>query len=126
MLTVLEGIFVEQHRGPALPIHVVYGFLFVPAVFVVASTTALILATGFHMQTKKRWQLALACGFAAAAAHLIVYQAMDRAGWRIGAPDAARRATMIVVTSLGALAAALAGGAVLGHFLSSAVRPEKT
>jgi hypothetical protein len=55
---------------------------------------------------------------------LIVYQAMDKAGWRIGAPDAARRATMIVVTSLGALAAALAGGAVLGYFLPTAARQE--
>jgi hypothetical protein len=33
---------------------------------------------------------------------------------------------MIVVTSLGALAAALAGGATLGYFLSRVVRPENS
>jgi hypothetical protein len=124
VLTVFEGIFVQQQRGPALPIHIVYGFLFVPAVFFVASSTVLVLGAGLRIQASKRWRVALACGLAAAAAHLIVYQAMDKAGWRIGAPDAARRATMIVVTSLGALAAALAGGAVLGYFLPTAARQE--
>jgi hypothetical protein len=124
VLTVFEGIFVQQQRATALPIHVVYGFLFVPAVFVVASSTVLVLGAGLRITMGKRWRLALACGIAAAAAHLIVYQAMDKAGWRIGAPDAARRATMIVVTSLGALAAALAGGAVLGYFLPTADRQE--
>jgi len=126
VLTLLEGIVVQQQRGPALPIHVVYGLLFVPAVFCVASSATLVIGTGLRVRTKMRWRLALTCGLAAAAAHLIVYQAMDKAGWRIGAPDAARRATMIVVTSLGALAAALAGGATLGYFLSRVVRPENS
>ena len=126
VLTVFEGIIVQQQRGPAIPIHVVYGFLFVPAVFFVASSTALVLGVGLRMQVSKRWRLALMCGVAAAAAHLIVYQVMDKAGWRIGAPDAARRATMIVVTSLGVLAAALAGGATLGYFLSSTGRQENS
>lgn len=125
VLTVAEGIFVQEQRGPALPIHVVYGFLFVPAVFIVASSTVLVLGGGLRMQASKRRRLALACGIAAAAAHLMVYQTMDKVGWRIGAPDAARRATMLVVTSLGALAAALAGGTVLGYFLSS-MDPQET
>lgn len=124
VLTLFEGIIVEQHRGPALPIHVVYGLLFVPAVFFVASSSVLVIGAGLRLRTTKRWQLALICGTAAAAAHFVVYQAMDRAGWRIGAPDAARRATMIVVTSLGALAAAVAGGAALGFLLRAAGRQE--
>ena len=126
VLTVFEGIIVQQQRGPALPIHVVYGFLFVPAVFFVASSTALVLGVGLRLPVSKRWRLALMCGVAAAAAHLLVYQVMDKAGWRIGAPDAARRATMIVVTSLGVLAAALAGGATLGYALSRTVRQENS
>ena len=126
VLTVLEGIVVQQQRGPSLPIHVVYGLLFVPAVFFVASSAVLVMVTGLRVPANTRWRLALACGSAAAAAHLIVYQAMDRAGWRIGAPDAARRATMIVVTSLGALAAAVVGGATLGYCLSRVARQENS
>jgi len=104
----------------------VYGFLFVPAVFFVASSAVLVLGAGLRIDKNRRWRLALTCGIAAAAAHLVVYRMMDRAGWRIGAPDAARRATMIVVTSLGALAAALAGGATLGYFLSRVARQENS
>jgi hypothetical protein len=124
VLTVAEGIVVQQQRGPSVPIHILYGFLFVPAVFVVASSAVLVIAAGLRIRPSRRWRLALPCGFAAASAHLIVYQAMDKAGWRIGAPDAARRATMVVVTSLGALAAALAGGSTLGYFLSRVGRQE--
>jgi hypothetical protein len=126
VLTVLEGLVVQQQRGHSLPIHVVYGFLFVPAVFFVASSAVLVLGAGLRIDKNRRWRLALTCGIAAAAAHLVVYRMMDRAGWRIGAPDAARRATMIVVTSLGALAAALAGGATLGYFLSRVARQENS
>lgn len=126
VLTVLEGIIVQQQRGPSLPIHIVYGLLFVPAVFFVASSAVLVIVTGLRIPANTRWRLALACGGAAAAAHLIVYQTMDRAGWRIGAPDAARRATMIVVTSLGALAAAVVGGATLGYCLSRVARQENS
>ena len=125
VLTLFEGIIVQRQRGPAIPIHVVYGFLFVPAVFLVASGTTLMLGAGLRLPASKRWRVALMCGVTAAAAHWIVYQLMDTAGWRIGAPDAARRATMIVVTSLGVLAAALAGGATLGYFLSNTSLPRQ-
>src|SRR4029078_11205808 len=103
-LTALEGLVVQQQRGHSLPIHVVYGFLFVPAVFFVASSAVLVLGAGVRIDKTRRWRLALPCGVAAAAAHLIVYQMMDKAGWRIGAPDAARPAAMIVVNSPEALA----------------------
>ena len=38
---------------------------------------------------------------------------MDLAGWRVGAPGAAERATMLTVMMVGNLAAAVAGGAML-------------
>jgi len=43
---------------------------------------------------------------------------MESLGWIVGAPNAAARATMLTVMSLGNIAAALAGGAVLGRSLS--------
>jgi hypothetical protein len=122
VLTLLEGLIVQEHRGPALPIHVVYALLFVPAAFFVASTSGLVMGIGLGLQRSTPWRLALTCGVAAGGAHWVVYRIMDGAGWRIGAPDAGRRATMIVVTSLGALAAALAGGAALGATLARSRR----
>jgi hypothetical protein len=44
---------------------------------------------------------------------------MELAGWQVGAPGAAQRATMLVVTGLGAFAATLAGGATLGAMIFS-------
>jgi hypothetical protein len=56
-------------------------------------------------------------GAAACVAFLTIYLLMDLAGWRVGGPDTAKRATMLVVTGLGSLGAALAGGAALGSAL---------
>jgi hypothetical protein len=63
----------------------------------------------------KEWRIALTTGAASALAFLIVYLAMDAAGWRVGSPGAARRATMLVVTALGSLSATIAAGAALGR-----------
>ncbi|HYN82519.1 MAG TPA: hypothetical protein VES88_13535 [Gemmatimonadaceae bacterium] len=38
---------------------------------------------------------------------------MDTTGWRVGAPNAPKRATMLVVTFVSATSAALAAGAVI-------------
>jgi hypothetical protein len=42
-------------------------------------------------------------------------------GWRVGAPNAGRRATMLVVTALSASAAAIAAGGAIGARLGRAV-----
>jgi hypothetical protein len=117
VLTVLERVIVEQGRGPALPIHVVYGLLFVPGAFVIAAFSALILGVGLRRDSSDLVRLALASGVAACAVYLGVYLAMDAAGFRVGGPDAAKRATMLVVTALSCLGASLAGGAAIGWVL---------
>jgi len=114
-LTGAEVAVVGQGRGPSVPLHVLYGFLFVPGTFVVASLSALILGVGLRRHDLGR--LALTTGAAACVAFLTIYLLMDLAGWRVGGPDAAKRATMLVVTGLGSLGAALAGGAALGSGL---------
>jgi hypothetical protein len=116
-LTLLEKIVVEQQRGPALPLHIVYGLLFIPGTFVVASGSTAILGTGLQLAPRSRTRMALATGLAAAGAYCAVYLVMELAGWRVGAPGAAERATMLVVTGLGSLAASLAGGAAIGALL---------
>ncbi len=111
VLTLLEPRAVAAR---AFPIHVVYGLLFVPAAFAVATLTIWVLCVGLRIRKPEGLRRAVPAGGAAALAFLVVYLAMDAAGWRVGGPDAGRRATMLVVTALGSLAAGTAGGAVLG------------
>jgi hypothetical protein len=118
VLTMLEKVIVEQGRGPALPVHIVYGMLFVPGAFVVASVSALILGVGLRRSGRDVVRLALGAGAAACASYLLIYLVLELAGWRVGAPGASKRATMLVVTALGCFGAALGGGAAVGWVLS--------
>jgi hypothetical protein len=118
MLTVLEKIIVEQGRGPSLPVHVVYAMLFIPGSLVVATVAGVALGVGLRLRGRELWRLAVASGLAACVAYLAIYLLMDLLGWRVGAPGASRRATMLVVTSLGCLGATAAGGAAIGAILS--------
>jgi hypothetical protein len=86
----------------------------VPAAFFVAAASAWIVGIGLRRAASEQLRLALTTGLAAAGAYFLVYLLMDFAGWKVGAPDAGKRATMLVVTGLGSLAAALAGGAAIG------------
>ncbi|UCH60822.1 MAG: hypothetical protein JSV61_04900 [Anaerolineales bacterium] len=112
----LEGLLVERAAGPDLPIHQLFTLLFVPAAFIVAGLGGLALGIA-----QRDWTLAGKLGFwvglAAAGAFLLVDIVMDALGWRVGAPGAAQRATMLTVMLLGNLGAALAGGAVVGLLL---------
>jgi hypothetical protein len=117
VLTVLEQRFVERGGG-SVPIHIVYGMLFVPATLFVASASAWILGVGLGRTAAEQRSLALRGGLSAAAAYFVVYLLMELAGWKVGEPNAGKRATMLVVTGLGSLAAALGGGAAIGAVLA--------
>lgn len=117
MLAGLEVIVVENSRGPDLPVHQVFTLLFVPAVFLVAGTGAFALglaAGGWRLALK----LLFSSGAAGGLAFLLVNVGMDALGWRVGAPGAAERATMLTVMMAGSLGASLAGGAAVGALLS--------
>jgi hypothetical protein len=120
VLTALEQRIVERGgaAGMSLPLHVVYGTLFVPAAFFVAAASAWIVGVGLRRAAGEQRRLALTTGLAAAGAYFLVYVLMDLAGWKVGAPEAGKRATMLVVTGLGSLAAALSGGAAIGLVLA--------
>lgn len=118
VLTGLEIALVEQGIGPSLPIYMVFTLLFVPATFLVAASGGLALGLA-QSDRALALRLALGGGLAAALAFLIVNLAMDALGWRVGAPGAVQRATMVTVLALGALAASIAGGAAIGVLLVS-------
>lgn len=101
---------------PGLPIHIAFIFFFVPAVFLVAGLPALAFGVALR-DGRLAGQLFWQTGLSAALAFLVVAVAMDLIGWRVGAPGAAQRNTMLTVMLVSNLAAALAGGGLLGYAL---------
>jgi hypothetical protein len=116
-LSLLERVIVEGGQGPDLPIHAVFTILFVPAVFFIAGTGGLAIGLA-EKNPRLGLQLATRGGLSAALAFLMIDLVMDALGYRVGAPGAAERATMLTVMMAGNLAAALAGGGTLGYQLS--------
>lgn len=114
----LENPIVEQQRGPQLPVHNVFTLLFAPAAAVIAGVSGAALGVGAGGRALAG-RLAWTCALAAGGAFVLVDLTMDALGWRVGAPGAAERATMLTKTFLGDLAAAIAGGAVIGGVLSA-------
>lgn len=114
LLGALERVLVAQHRLPGVPIHVIFTLLFVPATFLVATigSSVILLVSG----NRARWFLsALTAGAAAALSFLVVDLLLDALGFRVGAPRAAERATMLTVAFLSSAAAAFSAGAILGY-----------
>lgn len=114
----LEVLLIEQGKGPDLPVHVVFTLLFVPAALFVAGMGGFALGMareGFRLARR----LALSSGLAGGAAFLLVNLLMLLFGYRVGAPGAAERVTMLTVLMAGSLGAALAGGAAIGVLLAS-------
>lgn len=105
VLSLLENIIVQQGRGPSLPVHQVFTMLFVPTVFAVAGLGGLALGLALKSGGLAA-RLALASSSSGAAAFLVINLLMDSLGWRVGAPRAAERATMITVLIAGDGAAA--------------------
>ena len=120
-LAVLEGIFVERAEGPLLPIHVIFTMLFVPATALTAGVGGLALGIA-QRDTSLAARLALFSALAGGLAFLVVALTMDALGYRVGAPGAAERFTMVTVALLGILSAAIAGGAIIGSLLSPSPR----
>lgn len=114
LLARLELILVEQGRGPDLPIHRTFTLLFVPSAAVVAGAGAAALGWGLGRGRAAALRLGLRTGLAGGLGFLAVNLVMEAAGWVVGAPGAALRATMLTVMFAGSLAAAIAGGAVIG------------
>lgn len=115
-LSLLEVSIVERGLGPDLPVHQVFTLLFVPATFFVAGMGGLALGLALGDRALAL-RLFTASGSTGALAFLLVNLVMDALGWRVGAPGAAERATMLTVMLAGSLAAALAGGGIIGYML---------
>ena len=112
-LFLVEPIAVERF-GQRLPIHRLFTLLFVPTAFTISAVSAWAIGIGLRNRILARslaWRVGLAGGLTFLAVNLL----MESAGWVVGAPGAAERATMVTVMGLGNVAAALAGGAIMGR-----------
>jgi len=120
VLSLLEVVVVERRGGPDLPVHNVFTILFVPAAFIVSSLGGLAIGLA-HRDGKQTVRLTLGSGLAGAAAFLVIDLTLDALGFRVGAPRAEERATMLTVMMTGNLGAALAAGAVIGALLGKSI-----
>ena len=116
-LSALESTLIGQRVDGSLPIHVVFSLLFVPAALLIAAIGGFALGSGAR-GIRLGASLAARAGLSGGLAFFIIDLLMDAVGWRVGGPHAGERATMVVVTTLGTIGAALAAGGALGHRLS--------
>jgi hypothetical protein len=107
----------ERVGQQALPTHVVFTLLFVPTAFLIAATAGGALGVALRHRMLA-WRLALSAGAAAGLAFLAVDLVMDTLGWRVGAPGAAERFTMLTVLMASSVGAALIGGTAMGVILN--------
>lgn len=116
-LAALEPGLIARAAAAEIPVHTVYTVVFVPATALIAASGAFALG-----QALRDWRfgvrLSLVAGVSAAVAFLLSALLMATLGWRVGAPRAAERATMLVVTAVGAVAAAILAGSAIGYVLS--------
>ena len=120
ILAAIEPAAVARATRAGYSIHFVYSVLFVPVAGIVAAVGAFALGVGLNGRALGM-RLAANAGAAALLTFLAVDLLMYALGWRVGAPNAGRRATMLVVTALSASAAAIAAGGAIGARLSRAV-----
>jgi hypothetical protein len=122
VLAAIEPVAVAQATRAGYSIHFVYSVLFVPTAGIVAAVAAFALGVGIEGR-RFATRLAANAGVVALVAFLAIDLLMYALGWQVGAPNAGRRATMLVVTLLSASAAAVAGGAAIGAMLRPSVTP---
>ncbi len=115
-LLALEPIALNRW-GEDLPLHRLFTILFVPTAGIIAGVGALALGIGLSNGALAR-ALAWRAALAAALVFLAIDLTMEALGWRVGAPGAAERLTMVTVLSVSDLGAAIVAGAVIGVGIS--------
>jgi hypothetical protein len=117
---ILIGLVFQNLPGHSLPsaLNVILGvFTAITGSLAGAGAWGLALGRLARSVNPLLWRV----GLVASVAFLVVNLVMDASGWVMGAPGAAKRATMLVVMFVGDLGSALAGGAALGWTPTAAV-----
>jgi hypothetical protein len=109
----------EWFQRGGLPIHVIFGIVFTVAALVVAGSGGMALGLSLP-NIRLAGRMAFGGGIAGALAFLAVAVGLDTIGFRVGAPNADERATMLVSATVGLWATAIVGSAVIGQILTRA------
>ncbi len=123
ILALLERKFVEQNVIPEIPIHNIFTILFTSTAALISGSAVFLLLIAL-LQPSTAFAVAWRCSLVSAAAFFITNRLMHNLGWVVGAPDAAARATMLVVMMCGFLASAAFGGGLSLVKLTQAVKIE--
>lgn len=124
-LTGIEtALLAHAQAGGVVPMHRAFAALFPAATGFVVLATVLAAGLGARLGATGALRAAARCALAATATFLAVALAMDAAGWRVGAPDAEARFTMVVVTIAGLLLATAVAGALALPLLRAAAAPD--
>lgn len=118
-LTEAETLLLRRAmEGVEYPMHIAFAVLFSCAVFGVVALTALALGLA---ASRGREAVGIAASSAAVATmtFLLVNLAFDLAGWRVGAPGAEERFTMVLVLAVGLLVSTFVSGATLTGLLAA-------
>ena len=121
LLTTIEtGVLAHAQEGAAVAMHVVFASTFAGAAFLVVAASVAALGLGIGLGARSA-RPALASAAVGGLVFLLVTLLFDGAGWRVGAPGAEARFTMVVVTAASAVATLLAAGAAAATQLARAV-----
>lgn len=104
----------RAQQGAHYPMHLAFALIFAAVLLIVVGLTTL----GVGLAAGRGWRALRLAGLSAGTAvgcFLAVDLAFDLLGWRVGAPRAEERSTMLVVLAVGLIAATSAAGAVLGR-----------
>ena len=107
----------SAQQGAHYPMHLAFALIFATVLLLVVGLTTL----GVGVASGRGWRALSLAGVGAATAvacFLAVDFVFDLAGWRVGAPRAEERSTMLVVLATSLLAATAAAGAVVGRKLA--------
>ena len=119
--SVAETFLLDRaQQGVEYPMHLAFALIFAVVLLLVVGVTALAVGLASGGGWRHALRLAAVGAGTAVGSFLAVDVAFDLAGWRVGAPGAEQRATMLVVLGVGLLAATAAAGAALGRTLARA------
>ncbi|HET7459039.1 MAG TPA: hypothetical protein VFJ74_15430 [Gemmatimonadaceae bacterium] len=104
----------EAQRNVQYPMHLAFAIIFAGVILLVVGLTTLALGVAARRGRRALGLAALGAG-TAVGCFLAVDAAFDLGGWRVGAPGAEARATMLVVLAAALLTATAAAGAVVGR-----------
>jgi hypothetical protein len=119
LTTIETRLLAQAQTGDVTPMHVAFIVTFPGAAVLVVLLSVAALGLGLGLRGRAL-AVALASGLVAGTAFLVVALLFDAAGWRVGAPGAEARFTMVVVMAVGALVTLLAGGAASAALLGRA------